>query len=162
LNRREKFQEAVPFLRAAAEKMPESFMAHYELGLTLGKLNQWEAALPQVQTTVERMPTSAQMHFDLAVVYTHLKNLPDAIEEYEKTLQIDPDNFQANLIYGRLVLLEGHPETALPKLSHAATLEPESEEAHNFLAVAYQRLGQAENAERERAKAIQLRNKPPQ
>jgi len=159
---REKFQEAVPILRTAVEKNPDSSMAHYELGLALLKTDQWEAALPEIQAAVERKPTSAQLHYYLAAVHTRLKQVPEATREYEKALELDPDHFQANLRYGRLLFLEGHPEAALAKLSRAAKADPNSAEAHAFLADAYQQLGQAENASRERAKAAQLKTQPPE
>jgi Flp pilus assembly protein TadD len=111
---------------------------------------------------VARKPASAQLHFDLAVVSTHLKHVPEATREYEKTLELDPNHFQANLMYGQLLLLEGHPDAALPKLSRAAELDPESAEAHGFLAVAYQRLGRAQEAERERTRAVHLKAQPPE
>jgi arylsulfatase A-like enzyme/thioredoxin-like negative regulator of GroEL len=157
LNHREKFQEAVPILRIAVEKMPDSSTAHYELELALVKVGQWEAALPEAQELVKRKPTSAQLHFDLATVYLHMKRVPEATKEYQETLELDPNHFQANLTYGRLLLLDGQPEAALPKLIRAAQVEPESAEAHGFLAGAYQRLGQTQNAERERARAIELK-----
>ncbi len=162
LNHRAQYKDAMPILRNAVEKNPDSSMAHYQLGLALVKLEQWDAALPEVQAAVAHKPTSAQLHFDLAVVYTHLKQVPEADKEYEKALELDPNHFQANLMYGRLLLLQGDPAAALPKLSRAAQVDPESEEAHGFLAVAYQRLGQKENAERERAQAAQLKARPPE
>jgi choline-sulfatase len=159
---RGQYQEALPILRTAVEKMPDSAIAHYELGVALVKLGQWEAALPEVQAAVEHKPTSAQFHFDLAVVYLHLKQMPDAAKEYAKTLELDADHFQANLTYGRLLLLQGNPEAALPKLSRAAKVDPESAAAHKFLADAYEKLGQTENASRERTKAAELKAQPPE
>ena len=158
----EKYQEAVPVLRSALEKMPDSSSAHYQLGLALAKTGQWEAALPEMQAAVEHKPTSAQLHYYLALVHTRLKQVPEASTQYEKALELDPDHFQANLRYGRLLFLEGHPEAALPKLSRAAKVDPNSAEAHAFLADAYQQLGQAENASRERTKASQLKTLPPE
>jgi tetratricopeptide (TPR) repeat protein len=158
----EKYQEAVPVLRSALEKMPDSSSAHYQLGLALAKTGQWEAALPEMQAAVEHKPTSAQLHYDLALVHTRLKQVPEASTQYEKALELDPDHFQANLRYGRLLFLEGHPEAALPKLSRAAKVDPNSAEAHAFLADAYQQLGQTENASRERTKASQLKTLPPE
>jgi len=159
---REKYPDAVPILRTAVEKMPDSSMAHYELGLALVKTGQWEAALPEMQAAVKHKPTSAQMHYYLAAVNTRLKHLPEAVNEYEKTLELDPNHFQANLRYGRLLFLEGHPEAALVKLSRAAKVDPESAQAHAFLADAYQQIGQAEKANQERAKAAQLKSQPPE
>jgi len=158
----ERYQEAVPLLRTAVEKMPDSSTAHYGLGLALVKTGQWEAALREMQAAVEHKPTSAQLHYYLALVNTRLKQVPEAAKEYEKALELEPDHFQANLRYGRLLFLEGHSEAALPKLSRAAKVDPESAEAHAFLADAYQQLGQMENASRERAKAAQLKAQPPE
>jgi len=152
-----RYAEALPVLRIAVEKMPNSSLAHYELGVALAKLGQWDAAVPELQAAVKAKPSSAQLHFDLAIAYTHLKQSPEAEQEYEQTLQLDPDHFQANLSYGRLLLLQGHPEAALTRLSHAVELDPESVEAHGFLAVTYQRLGQPRDAERERTRAEQLK-----
>jgi arylsulfatase A-like enzyme/Flp pilus assembly protein TadD len=159
---REEYQEAIPFLRTAVEKMPDSSTAHYGLGLALAKTGEWEAALPEMQAAVDHKPTSAQLHYYLALVHTRLKQVPEATKEYEKVLELDPDHFQANLRYGRLLFLEGHPEAALVKLTRAAKVDPNSAEAHSFLADAYQQLGQTENASRERTKAAQLKTQPPE
>jgi arylsulfatase A-like enzyme/Flp pilus assembly protein TadD len=156
LAQRQQYQEAVGDLRMAAEKLPSSGIAHYELGLLLVKTGDWEGALHEMQAAVVCTPGSALLHFDLAAVQTRLKYLPEAAGEYEKALEIDPDYFQANLTYGRLLLREGHPEAALPRLSRAAKVDPQSADAHKFLADAYQRLGQTQNAERERAEADRL------
>jgi choline-sulfatase len=159
---REQYQEAVPILRAAVEKMPDSSTAHYQLGLALVKTGQWEAALAEIQAAVERKPTSAQLHYYLAAVHTRLRHVPEATKEYEKALELDPNHFQANLRYGRLLFLEGHPNAALPKLERAVKVDPDSAEAHAFLADAYQQLGQPEDANRERAKAEQLKAQQPE
>jgi choline-sulfatase len=158
----EKYQEAVSVLRTAADKSPDSSMAHYELGLTLVKTGQWEQALPEMQAAADRKPTSAQLHFDLAAVHAHLKHAPEATKEYEKTLELDPNHFQANLTYGRLLFLEGRREAALPKLRRAVTVDPQSADAHAFLADVYEKLGQTENASRERARAAELKSQPPE
>jgi arylsulfatase A-like enzyme/Flp pilus assembly protein TadD len=155
-------EEAVPVLRTAVEKLPDSGLAHYEFGLLLVKTRDWEAALREMQSAVVCTPGSALMHFDLAAIQTRLKHLPEATKEYEKALELDPDYFQANLTYGRLLLLEKDPDAALPKLARAVKVNPDSAEAHSFLADAYQQLGQVENANRERAAAAQLKSQPPE
>lgn len=158
----QKYSEALPVLRGAVEKVPESSSAHYQFGLALARTGQWEAALPEMKAAVEHDPASAQMHYYLAAVENRLKHLPEAASEYEKALQLAPDHFQANLRYGRLLFLEGDAAAALPKLSRAAKVEPTSAEAHVFLADAYQKLGQVQNANRERAKAAELNASPPE
>jgi len=157
-----KYTEALPILRSAVEKLPESSTAHYELGLALVETGQWDAALLEIQAATDLQPTSAQMHYYLAAVHTRLKQVPEAIKEYEKALELDPDHFQANLRYGRLLYLEGHADAALPKLSRAANVDPESPEAHEFLADAYQQLGKLQEAASERAKAAELKGQGPE
>lgn len=158
----QRYQEALPVLRAAAEKNPSSGMAHYELGLALIKTGQWEASLPEMQAAVVCTPKSAQLHFYLGAVQLRLKHIPEATAEFENSLKIEPDHFLANLKYGEMLFREGDAAAALPKLSQAAKVDPNSAEAHAFLADAYQQLGQAENASRERAKAAQLKTQPPE
>jgi len=153
----QRYQEAVPVLRTAAERNPDSGMAHYELGLALIKTGQWEASLPEMQAAVVCTPGSAQLHFYLGAVQLRLKHIPEATAEFENSLKIEPDHFLANLKYGEMLFREGDVAAALPKLSRAAKVDPESAEAHAVLADAYQQLGQAENATRERAKAAQLK-----
>jgi choline-sulfatase len=157
----QRYQEALPALRTAAEKNPKSGMAHYELGLALIKTGQWEAALPEMQAAVVCTPTSAQLHFYAGAVHLRLKHIPEATAEFESSLKIDPDHFLANLKYGEMLFREGDAAGALPKLSRAAKVDPKSAEAHAFLADAYHQLGQEQNASRERAKAEQLKGRPP-
>jgi predicted Zn-dependent protease len=153
---RQRFQEAIPILRTAAERMPESGMAHYELALALIKTGQWDAALPEMQAAVVCTPSAAQMHFFLGAVHLRLKHVPEATSEFDKALKIDENHFLTNLKYGEMLLVEGKATEALPKLGRAVKVEPKSAEAHSFLADVYEKLGQEQNASRERAKVAQL------
>jgi tetratricopeptide (TPR) repeat protein len=143
------YEKALPVLRQAVEKMPESGIAHYELGLAMVKMGQWESALPEFQAAVVVTPASAQLHFYLGAVFARLKRVPEAAKEFETSLQQDPDHYQANLVYGHMLVLEGEPAAALPKLRKAAKLQPDSGEPHRYLADAYAQLGQEGIAQRE-------------
>ncbi len=151
-----RYQEALPVLRTAAEKLPTSGMAHYELALALIKTGQWEAALPEMQAAVVCTPKSAQMQFYLGAVHLRLKHVPEATSAFNKALELDANHFMTNLKYGEMLLVEGKPAEALPKLEHAVKTDPKSAEAHAFLGRAYEALGQKQNAARERAMAQQL------
>jgi arylsulfatase A-like enzyme/Tfp pilus assembly protein PilF len=151
------YQRALSVLRKGVEMMPESSMAHYELGLALVKTGDWQASAPEFEAAVARAPRSAELHFYLAAVYTRLKRVTDAAKEYETTLALDPDHYEANLLFGRLRFLEGNAGACLPNLKKAAKLQPNSIDAHRFLADAYDRLGQKANAIRERAEAARLK-----
>jgi Tfp pilus assembly protein PilF len=57
--------------------------------------------------------------------------------------------------------MQGKSAEALPYLREAVKIDPKSIDAHMFLANVYAELGQRANAERERAKAVQLKRQPP-
>jgi len=156
------YDDALRVLRKAATQMPDSGLLHYELGFALVKTGQWEAALSEMQAAVACTPTSAQMHFYLGAILLRLKRVQDATAEFDKVLALDADHFMANLKYGEVLLLQGNATAALPKLSQALKANPESAEAHAFLAEAYDKLGQVQNAEEERTRASQLKSQPPE
>ena len=158
---KKRYEEALPMYRFAIERMPDSAAAHYELGLVLVQLRQWEAALPEAQKALACTPNSAQLHFFLGTVHLHLKHVPEATSEFETSLRIEPNHFATNLKYGELLLLEGHPESALPKLTRAVKQDAHSVEAHKYLADTYKQLGQKEEESRERAKAAELKEEAP-
>jgi len=83
--------------------------------------------------------------------------LPDAIKEYQKVIELRPNHYGAHLLLGRAQALSGDPAAALPNLAKAATLQPSSPEPHRFLADAYEQLGQAADAEREKTEAERLK-----
>jgi tetratricopeptide (TPR) repeat protein len=79
------------------------------------------------------------------------------MKELNTTLGLNADHYRANLLRGRILSLQGNPVEALPNLSKAAKVQPESREAHAFLADAYRQLGQPLEAARESAEAERLR-----
>jgi tetratricopeptide (TPR) repeat protein len=154
------FEKALPMLQKAVEIAPESAMAHYELGLALVKTAQWEGAAPEFEAAVARAPKSPEMHFYLGAVYARLKRVPDAAQEFETTLRLDPSHYQANLIYGHMLVLEHEPASALPKLLQAAKVQPELGEPHKYLMEAYLQLGQEAKARHEQALFQELKTNP--
>ena len=139
------------------QKKRRTGTAHSELGLLLIKTGQWQGALTEMKAAVACVPASPLFHFQLAAVYMHLKQLPEASSEYEKALAIDPGYFEANLMYGSLLLSKDHADAGLSKLTRAVNNDPNFPEAHAFLAEAYEKLGPTRNSSEERAKAAQLK-----
>ncbi len=106
---------------------------------------------------MSRSPDWPEAHFSLATAYARMDRLPEAIKEYEKVIELRPNHYGAHLLLGRALALTGDSAAALPNLSKAATLQPDSPEPHSFLADAYEQLGQTADAERERAAAERLK-----
>jgi arylsulfatase A-like enzyme/Tfp pilus assembly protein PilF len=152
----ESYDKALPWLRKAVELTPESGRAHFELGMALAETDDWAGAVPQLEAAVAHVPDSDEMHFDLATAYEHLGRIPDAIRTYQATLQLNPNHYMTNLMFGRLLGMHDDALAALPYLRKAVKLQPQSPDAHKFLANVYTELGQEENARREQAEALRL------
>jgi arylsulfatase A-like enzyme/Tfp pilus assembly protein PilF len=152
------YQKAVTPLRSLVEKKPDDAFARYELGCALVKTGNWDEARPHFEAAVSQMTGSAMMHFYLALVYQRTSRTDDAAKEFQSALRLDSNNFPANLLLGRLFLIQQGATDALPYLRKAAKLRPDSIDAHRFLADVYAELGQEENSRRELTEAERLRS----
>ncbi len=151
-------EKALPYLRTAVEKLPDDGLARFTFGRALVETGNWEEAAPQFEAALRQAPESAQLHFYLAVVDERVKHVPEAMKEFRETTKLDPEHFRANLLLGRLLGMQSKPAEALPYLKQAVKIDPKSVEAHLFLANVYVELGQAEDAQLERAKAERLKS----
>jgi arylsulfatase A-like enzyme/Tfp pilus assembly protein PilF len=150
------FDKAIVPLRKAVTLQPDNGMGHYELGLALFETGDWTAAAPEFEAAVGRAPRWADAHFSLAAVYARIDRVPDAMTELDSTLSLSPDHYRANLLRGRILALRGNPLGALGNLEKATQVQPDSREAHLFLADAYVQLGRMADAQNERAAAQKL------
>ncbi len=155
-NSLETYDKAVPRLRKAVELSPESGRAHFELGMALAGTDNWAESTSQLESALAHVPDSDEISFDLANSYDHLGRVPDAIRTYEAALHLNPNHYRANLMLGRLLGMHNDPSSALPYLQKAVKLQPESSDAHKFLANVYLELGQQENARREQSEVQRL------
>jgi len=145
-------------LQNLVEKKPEDAFARYELGCALVKTGRWDEARPHFEAAVSQMTSSSMMHFYLALVNQRTSRIPEATTEFQTALQIDPDNFPANLLLGRLFIVQQRATDALPYLTRAARLRPDSIDVHRFLSDVYRDLGQQANAQRELAEAERIQS----
>jgi arylsulfatase A-like enzyme/Flp pilus assembly protein TadD len=150
------YDKALVPLRKATKLLPDNGMGHYELGLALFETGDWKAAAPEFEASVARAPRWADAHFSLAAVYARIDRVPEALTELDTTLSLTPDHYRANLLRGRILSLEGNAADAVANLEEAARAQPDSREAHLFLADAYAQLGRTFDAQRERALAQSL------
>ena len=155
-NNLEDYSKALPWLQKAAALSPESGRAHYELGVALGETGDWEGAAAQLEVAVQHAPDSDDMRFYLGMAYDEIGRAAEAEKNFHAALRINPNHYRANLLIGRLLGMQNDPLTALPYLQKAVKLQPQSPDAHKFLANVYTELGQEENARRERAEADRL------
>jgi predicted Zn-dependent protease len=75
------------------------------------------------------------------------------MEHLDICLDVDPAHYRANLLRGRILSLQHKAAEAVPNLKKAVEVQPDSREAHLFLADAYDQLGESAKAAEERARA---------
>ncbi len=156
LNGSGKYEQALPWLRKALELNPESGRAHYEMGVALGETGDWAGSAQQLEAALVHAPDSDDLYFYLGMAYDAVGNAAEAARNFREALRINPAHYRANLLLGRLLGMENNPMGALPYLEQAVKLQPQSPDAHKFLANVYIELGQSVNARREQAEADRL------
>jgi arylsulfatase A-like enzyme/Tfp pilus assembly protein PilF len=161
-NRLKNYHRALPWLQRAIKLTPESGRAHFELGMALVETNDWAGAAPQLETALIHTPESDELEFDLATVYEQLGRTSDAERAFQSALRLNPNNYRANLLYGRLLGMRGDPMSALPYLQKAIEINPQLPDGHKFLSNVYLELGRENDAsaERKEAERLQLHENP--
>lgn len=153
LARLKRYPEALPWLRKAVELTPDAGPAHYELGLALYETGSLEESVPHFEFVAKKNPKWADAQYSLASVYARIKRVPEAVDLLHTVLLSNPEHFRANLLMGRILTLQNLAAEGVPYLEAAVKAQPNSSEAHAFLADAYQRLGRADDEHREREAA---------
>ena len=150
------YEKALPILRKAIELEPKSGLTQYQFGLALFETGDWKESAVHFEQAVKFNPRWVDAHFSLAAVYARTDRVPGAIQEFGKTIELSPNHYRANLLRGWFLTHDGKPSEALPNLKKAAEVQPSSIEVHQYLADAYDQLGDAVHAAEERNKAQEL------
>jgi arylsulfatase A-like enzyme/Tfp pilus assembly protein PilF len=145
------YDKAIFHLNKAIQLVPDSMMGQYEMALALYAKGDLQTAATHLEIVVAHSPDWTDARFSLAAIYARSNRLPEALALLDSTLELDPDHYRAHLLRGRILSLQNHAADGLADLEKAVSLEPKSKEAHQFLADAYQQLGQDEKAAAQRA-----------
>src|ERR1700704_555414 len=159
-SRKGDFAKAISPLHKAVELRPDALMAQYELAICLYETGDLNTAAKYFEILVENRPDWSDARYSLAAIHARTGQPQEAAKNLLAVLQGEPDHYRANLLLGRMLFLNGTFAEAQPYLEKAATVEPKSVEAHQFLSEAYAKLGQQENAVREHAAADPLKSPP--
>jgi arylsulfatase A-like enzyme/Flp pilus assembly protein TadD len=115
-----------------------------------------EKATSILQQTVTAQPNLYLAQYALGVAYVQQQQYPQAVDHLHKAIEVQPDSAWAHYEMGRSLLKTGDFKAAAVHLEIATARLPEFADAHSLLAQAYDRLGRAEDSQRERSRATQL------
>lgn len=138
-------EEASIALRVALELDPDFGAAHRELArLDVGRARilrdegqvkaSAERAVQRCQEALKLDADDSETHRVLGDVQFHvLKAYPAARRHYARAIELAPDNADARAMLAATFLREGDRETAFRELTHALSIAPEHELAHEIL-----------------------------
>lgn len=117
-------------------------------------LEQWKLEL---KISTEHLPAKLQIAFEYLKRGEASAGLPYARD----AAALDPQSFVAHNALGRLLLASGDLTGGIAELEKAKKLAPESPDTRIELASAYAKAGRSQDAARERAEFLRLKNEHP-
>jgi len=144
------FDKALPVLLKAVELAPDSGILQYRLGVVLYETGNVKDSVAHFELAVRATPDWVDARYSLATVYLRTERPAEALREVDRALEIDPTYYRANLMRG-ILLVEDNPLEALKSLRKAAAGQPDASEPHQYMALAYEKLGNTEKAAAQRS-----------
>lgn len=163
-----KATEASEVYAALLQQAPDLPVVHYLAAWFTYRQGHLDEAAQEMERVTILAPTSSLAWSSLGYLRDLQGDLAAAREAHEKALELMPANVSALLGLGAIALQQNDPATALGYFQEALQWQPEYVKAvpdeaqtvlisiHFYLALAYERLGQAEEAGQELATARQL------
>jgi uncharacterized protein (TIGR03032 family) len=102
-----KLAAAIAAYRKCLELQPTYLPARYNLGVTLGDLEQYGEAIGQLEQVIGAEAGHAEACNSLGFVYSKQRQLDQAITYYEKAVQLRPDFAKAHHNLGMTLLQQG-------------------------------------------------------
>jgi arylsulfatase A-like enzyme/Tfp pilus assembly protein PilF len=114
-----------------------------------------DKAIPGFERAASSQPNAYLPHYGLGVAFAQKQQCSKAIERLHKAIELQPDAPWAHYEMGSCLVKTGDFKTAAVHLELASSRLPEFRGAHLLLAQCYEHLGQAQQAQAEKAKAAQ-------
>jgi tetratricopeptide (TPR) repeat protein len=147
-------KSAVPTSAAAGIDPKDEIGTANKILSALALLNQGKA--DKAVALLQPVPADAKMYlaqFVMGAALARQEQYPQAIAYLHRAIELQPDSTWAHYEMGSTLLQTGDYKTAVVHLEIASSRLPDFAEAHSLLAEAYDHLGRAKDAQRERAKA---------
>ncbi|UCE85233.1 MAG: sulfatase-like hydrolase/transferase, partial [Deltaproteobacteria bacterium] len=140
------FAAARVAFEAVLRGMPDSAMAHGQMGRTLASLGLLEAGLRHAARAVELVPSSGEHLASLAMMEVQAGRLDEAAEHFRQALHLDPNLSQCHAGVMWVAAREGDAEGAERHEARALSLDPQGWLTRQWLASFWLQLGRADRA----------------
>jgi serine/threonine-protein kinase len=125
--------EAIRYFQAALAVRPGAALAHYNLGIALGKAGRLEDAIDHFRQALHINPKYAYAHYGLGNALTGTGRLDDAIDHFRQALDINPNIAYAHYGLGIALGKGGRQDEAIKEYRAAIALDPKFAKAHTNL-----------------------------
>jgi serine/threonine-protein kinase len=149
--------DAVPLLRAAAERYPDDFWISFHLGNALHSAKRWEEAVGFYRAARALRPTAAAVHNNLGNPLQELGRLDDATTAYRRALRLDPNLSYARNNLAKTLLARGRAGEALALYRESLRRDPRDALARFGLGNVFRAQGRLPDAVAAYREALALR-----
>jgi tetratricopeptide (TPR) repeat protein len=149
LVREHREEEAVPELEKAISGDSRLGMAHFLLGEVYLYKGEAQSAIVEFRKELEISPALWLVYWRLSDALLRVEAYDDAERAAKQAIWLNESFSGSYVTLGQIALKKGDLELARGLLERAVKMEPGNQNAHYALAKTYQRLGRAEEANRQ-------------
>jgi len=144
---------AVRAFQTALSLRPSDLKARFFLATALERSGDDAGALNAYKELIAKEPRSAEGHLGVGVLLVKLggDKQAEGMTELQRCIALDPNNYEARITLGRVLVSKGRAEDAIQHLRVAADLAPDNPEPHYQLSLAFRKLGRRPEAAAESA-----------
>jgi tetratricopeptide (TPR) repeat protein len=146
LLKREKFDEALIHLDAAAKSMPQNASVYADEALAYGKLKRFQESADAASKALKLDPRDKKSILARGAAYRNLGDEEAAIKEYDRLIKIEPRSAIAYNNRGWSYTSEGKPELGVKDSTTAIQIDPNNAAAYDTRGLALTMLHQEEKA----------------
>lgn len=129
---------AMEEFKQALKLSPQNCDIHYELGLILRKLQDYDSAIKEIKQAQELgFNKKADAHLELGSIYREKRDFTSAIKALKKAIELGLDNDEIHLELGRIFREKGQLSKALEELKKALEINPQNWQIQEELDRAY-------------------------
>jgi len=155
---RHKYDEAIPALKQATDKMPTDSAAWFQLGYCYQKMNKWKKAVQPLKNALDIKQNNPDFWMALGLSRYHLGQIEVSAKNFLRVLRISPNHKDALFHLAKCMEQQGNRKHALSLYLKLINLGGLDHKMLQRLAGAFERLNRPQEASQARSKAAFLRS----